>query len=304
MRRTAFLGTPDSAVPVLRALAAGSDVMLVVTRPDRVRGRGKLPTPTPVKQAAADLGLAVGEPATKAELGSLLSGLDLDLVVVAAFGMIVPAGVLALPRRGMVNVHYSLLPRWRGAAPVERALLAGDTVTGITLMQMDEGLDTGPVLASWATTIQADESGGHLTSRLAESAGEFLAVELDALLAGQHLGQDQNDDEATYASMLQTSEAVLDPGEPAEALAPKIRAFDPRPGARFTRDGQPFKVFEAKAIADTVLEPGRLAFTKDRLLVGTGTVALAVAQVQPAGKRRMSGGDWARGVRDELGALT
>jgi len=304
VRRTAFLGTPESALPVLRALTAASDLRVVVTRPDKVRGRGTAPTPTPVKQAAVDLGIAVGEPRSKAELGALLADLGLDLAVVAAFGMILPLEVLAIPERGMVNVHYSLLPRWRGAAPVERAVLAGDAKTGITLMQMDEGLDTGPVLASWATTIETDESGGHLTSRLAEAAGELLAVELDQMFAGTHTARPQKDAEATYAAMLRREEAILDPREPAEALVRKIRAFDPRPGARFERAGHPFKVFGPVVLPGTVMEPGRLALDEGRLLVGTGTVGLAVAEVQPSGKRRMSAEEWARGVRDGLGELT
>ena len=304
MSRTAFLGSPESAVPTLLSLSGGSDVRMVLTRPDKVRGRGRTASPTPVKQVALDLGLHVAEPASRSELAGLLGGLELDLAVVAAFGMIVPAEVLTIPRRGMVNLHFSLLPRWRGAAPVERALLAGDQVTGITLMQMDEGLDTGPVLATWPTAIEGGESGGRLTARLAAAAGELLARELTALLEGGHHPHPQAEEQATYATMLSKAEAVLDPLEPADQLAAKIRAFDPRPGARFGRDGQPFKVFEPRVIEDARPAPGRLTLADGRLVVGTGTSGLLLGEVQPAGRRRMSGAEWARGVRGELGGLT
>jgi methionyl-tRNA formyltransferase len=302
--RTAFLGSPESAVPALEALASGSDVALVLTRPDRVRGRGKATSPTAVKVAAIDLGIAVAEPTSKADLADLLEPLDLDLAVVAAFGMIIPAEALAIPRLGMVNVHYSLLPRWRGAAPVERAIIAGDDRTGITLMQMDAGLDTGPILSSWETGIAVDESGGELTARLSAAAGEFLAQRLPALLAGTIRPDRQSENGVTYASMLSVDEARLDPSESSEELAARIRAFDPRPGARFARDGEPFKVFRAVALPEVRLEPGRLEVVGDRLAMGTGTTALVLGEVQPAGKRRMEGAAWARGVHGPLGLLT
>lgn len=304
MSRTAFFGSPESAVPVLQALADGSDLRLVVTRPDRVRGRGSRRTPTPVKARATELGIEVAEPSSKAELGPLLAERGLDLVVVAAYGMIIPAAVLSMPRLGMINLHYSLLPRWRGAAPVERAILAGDTRTGVTIMQMDAGLDTGPMLATWETAIGADETGGALTARLAGAAGELLVARLPQILAGALKPIPQPEDGATYASMLSPAEAVLDPAAPAATLAAAIRAFDPRPGARLHRDGEPFKVFAPIPVREIDLPPGRLDVMAGILVMGTGTVPIGLGEVQPAGKRRMPGTDWARGIPGDLGTLT
>lgn len=304
MSAIAFLGTPESAVPVLRALEAAAGVELVITRPDRAKGRSRVPQPPPVKEAAVELGLEVAQPATKGELDEVLAGRPLDLGVVAAFGMIIPARTLARPVLGMVNIHFSVLPRWRGAAPVERAILAGDRTTGVTLMQMDAGLDTGPVLATWETSIGEDEAGGELTTRLAAAGAELLTIHLEALLAGRLAAGPQPEEGATYAPMLDTDETWLDVERDAASLAKAVRAFDPRPGARFSLDGEPFKVFRPSVVEPAVLPPGALHATADGLLIGTGEGALLIAEVQPAGRRRMPAVDWLRGVHGELGRLT
>lgn len=297
-----FLGTPESAVPSLEALDRISHVLTVITRPDRPRGRSRAPEPSPVARRASELGLSVAKPEARADLVATLQNIDADVAVVAAFGMILPAAALEAPRHGMVNVHYSLLPRWRGAAPVERAILAGDPTTGVTLMALDEGLDTGPTLAAWETSIGADETGGELTERLARAGGELLARHLGAFVSGALTPQSQDDTQATYASRLSTDEAALDLSRPAVELAAAIRAFNPRPGAHVSRQGQRFKILRARP-APGSLPIGELAVDDGRILLGTGEGTLELTVVQPAGSRAMAAVDWARGVRGPLGAL-
>lgn len=201
MTRVAFLGTPPAALPTLKALSATYDLELVVTQPDRPRGRSKKPVPPPVKSAALEIGARVEQPATSGGLFEALSSVaGLDLGVVVAYGRIIRPEALHIPRMGMLNVHFSLLPRWRGAAPVSRALIAGDTMTGVTIIKLDEGLDTGPVLTAQAVDIKGDENAGSLTERLAVLGAELLMKALPAYLSGELEPVPQSDEGLTYAS--------------------------------------------------------------------------------------------------------
>ena len=300
MIRSAFLGTPRSAVPTLEALARVSDLQLVITRPNRPRGRSKTPEASPVKSTARILGADVAQPADGAALATVLSGLDLDVAVVAAFGMIIPSDVLAMPTNGMVNVHYSLLPRWRGAAPVERAILAGDPTTGITLLQMEAGLDTGGILAHWETAIGADEAAGELTDRLAVAGAELLAHHLERIVAGHVAAEPQDEGASTYASMLSSAEARLDFTRPADFVVRMVRAFNPRPGAHTRWRGDRFKIHAARPVSGS-RQPGQIETDGSVVLVGCGTGCLELLSVQPSGSKSMRASDWARGVRGDLG---
>ena len=210
MSRIVFLGTPGAAVPALDALVESTDVGLVVTRPDRPQGRSGRPQPSPVKVAAVENGLPIAQPEDRAGLaGALDDAGPFDLGVVVAFGMILDARALAMPRLGMLNAHFSLLPRWRGAAPVARALIAGDPMSGVTIIRLDEGLDTGPVLTAQAVDIGGEETAGELTSRLSGLAARLLSGVLPAYLAGELVPLPQSDEGATYASKLEPGDRPL-----------------------------------------------------------------------------------------------
>ena len=298
-----FLGTPAAAVPVLDRVAATGDLRLVITMPDRPRGRSKTPKPPPVKEWALQRGVPVAQPADRAELVATFEQLeDVELGIVVAYGRIIPPAAFELPQHGLVNVHFSLLPRWRGAAPVERAMLAGDLVTGVSLMAIEAGLDTGSVYAVWATSIGRGETAGELTARLAMGGAELLGHHLDQLRTGSLAGAPQAADRATHAAKLTVEEARLDLHEPADAVLRRIHAFNPRPGAHCTLGGERFKIWTAR-LASASLAPGVLDFDGTRLVVGTATEALELTEVQPAGSRRMEGAAWARGRSDALGQL-
>lgn len=299
MSRTVFLGTPPAAIPTLRALHEVTDVVAVITRPDAPQGRSRTPVRSPVGQAAEELGLTVLTPASRSELESGLRAHPVDFGVVVAYGHILSAEALASPRLGLVNVHFSLLPRWRGAAPVERAVLAGDTQTGVTLMQMDEGLDTGAVIADWATSIGTDESAGELTERLAVGGAELLATHVTSIGGST---SPQSEDGVTYAAKLTTDEARIDWAAGASSIANAIRAFEPRPGAHTTWRGERFKIARARRRSE-VLPAGDLGGDDARILVGTGDGSVELLTVQPAGSARMDALAWARGVQGEFGTM-
>ena len=228
--RIIFAGTPDFSVPCLRALRdAGHEVVAVYTQPDRPAGRGRKLSPGPVKEVAAALGLPIHQPPTlrDPEAIATLRDLGADLMVVVAYGLLLPQAVLDVPRLGCLNIHASLLPRWRGAAPIQRALLAGDRETGITIMRLEAGLDTGPMLSRQALPIAPDETGGSLHDRLARLGGGLIVEALDRLEAGTARFEPQDDTAATYARKLAKSEALIDWTQPAEALERQVRAFDP-----------------------------------------------------------------------------
>ncbi len=307
--RLVFAGTPDFAVPGLRAcLAAGAEVVAVYTQPDRPAGRGRKPAPSPVKQAALAAGIPVEQPETlkSAAAQQRLRELAPDLVVVIAYGLILPRAVLAIPRLGCWNVHASLLPRWRGAAPIQRAILAGDTETGVCLMRMQAGLDTGPVLLSEATPIAPDDTGGTLHERLAAMGAHLLGEGLRRLIAGEVLPETpQAEAGATYAHKIDKAEARLDFARPAIELERKIRAFDPWPVAEAELRGERVRVWRSEC-RDSGLgtrdseEPGTIiAAGKHGIDVACGEGVLRILKLQRPGGRVISAADYLN-ARPEL----
>jgi methionyl-tRNA formyltransferase len=304
--RVAFLGNDPWSVPILRALSAASDVdvALVVTNPPRPAGRGSRLTPTAVADAAnaEDLPLLEVAGVRSGEGFAALDTLEPDALVVVAYGEILTPDVLDIPAQGAVNVHFSLLPRWRGAAPVQRAIAEGDATTGVTVMRMDEGMDTGPILATAETPIGADEDAGSLGARLAELGGPLLVDALRGLRDGSVEARPQDDRAATYAPKPRPDERIIDWTRPAEEIVRQVRAFAPDPGAATTFRGRPLKILEAVAqpVSDAS-PPDRGTLTTSETdgtpaVDATGAV-VRLLEVAPAGRRRMSGADWARGAR-------
>jgi methionyl-tRNA formyltransferase len=286
--RIIFAGTPPFAAAALNALAdAGHTIVLVLTQPDRPAGRGMKLTPSAVKQAALMRGLPLSQPASlKApEAQAELAAANADVMVVAAYGLILPQAVLDLPRLGCLNIHASLLPRWRGAAPIQRAILAGDSETGITIMQMDAGLDTGAMLTKTPVPILETDTAASLHDTLAAAGARAIVAALENLSTLEPHVQD--DRQATYAAKLSKDEAQLDWGQPAEVLARAVRAYNPAPGAWTLLDGAPLKIWAAQAVAGEG-SPGRmLRGEAEQLVIACGSGALALHEVQPAGSRRM-----------------
>ena len=300
MIRTAFLGTSSAALPTLEAMADLTNLRMVVTRPDRPRGRGRAPSMPPVKQRALELDLDVRQPATPQQLDAEMAPVALDVAVVVAYGVLVGPRTLARPRAGMLNLHFSLLPRWRGAAPVERAILAGDLTTGVTLMQLAEGLDTGGVFSAWETAIGSDETAGELSDRSAVAAAELLREFLLPVLAGELVPSPQDEALVTLAPRLTKEELRLDFAMTAREVARTVRAFSPRPGAFTTWRGQRFKILHARETPGN-LEPGRIETVGSGVRVGAGRGCIELLAVQQAGSRSMRADDWMRGVRGDPG---
>lgn len=292
--RAIFLGTPAAAVPSLDHLAASSEVIAVVTRPDRPRGRSGKPQPSPVKVAALARGLPVVEAARSADIDIPL--FDVDLAVVVAFGVIIPAKALMRPRHGFVNLHFSLLPRWRGAGPVAAAIAAGDEETGVSFMQLDEGLDTGPVLAARSVVIGGDETAGELTTRLATLAGSLLVDTIPPLMAGDIQAVAQDETKATYAPRLGPADRPIDLDQSAKQNVRKIRALTPKPGAFLLVDGERVGITSSRETGEN-LATGQFSTDGERLLVGSGGKAMELQMVRPAGKKEMTGVAWSRGWR-------
>jgi methionyl-tRNA formyltransferase len=299
--RIAFMGTPDFAVPTLEALlAAGHDVAAVYTQPPRPAGRrGKAPTPSPVQARAEAAGLEVRAPASlrNAEAQAAFAALDLDVAVVAAYGLILPEPILQAPDYGCINVHASMLPRWRGAAPIQRAILAGDIRTGITIMQMEKGLDTGPMMAVVPAEI-GGKTAGELTEELAVLGAQLL-VQVLGKLPGQVGRIPQNDARATYAPKIEKSEAKLDFTKSAVEVERQVRAFNPAPGAFFEYGGERIKVLAAE-----IGEPGGTPGTvlDDNLAVACAEGSLRPSLVQRAGRGAMSAAELLRGFVIPAGA--
>jgi methionyl-tRNA formyltransferase len=306
--RVVYMGTPAAAVPPLKALlGSGHQVVAVVTRPDRPRDhRGGRPAPSPVKQVALDAGLPVLQPerGRDPELPGQLAAFAADIGVSCAFGLLLPPPVLAVFPRGIVNLHFSLLPAYRGAAPVQRALLDGVEVTGICAFLIDEGMDTGPLLACTQVPVLPEEDAGSLTARLAEVGAELVVSSLDQLEAGTIEPRPQPDSGVSRAPKVDPAEARLDFGAPAARVVNAVRAFTPSPGAWTTFRGRRLKVLRARPApsgAGEGLEPGRLRLAPGgRLLAVAGDGAVELVTVQPEGRRPMSGAELARGAR--LGA--
>jgi methionyl-tRNA formyltransferase len=303
--RVVYLGTPAAAVPPLEALLASShQVVGVVTRPDRPRDHQRgAPAPSPVKLAATAAGLPVLEPPSGRDpaLPGQLAELGGEIGFSCAFGYLLPAAVLAVFPRGAVNLHFSLLPAYRGPAPVQRALLDGVAVTGVCTFMIDEGMDTGPLLLAAEVAVRPDDDAGTLSARLAE-VGARLAVEtLDALEAGAVTPRPQPEAGASLAPKVRPGDARLDFNRPADRLVDAVRAFTPAPGAWTTLRGRRLKVTRAAPVPDGVgagLAPGWLGVGPDgRLLVGAADRPLELIEVQPEGRRAMSGAEFARGAR-------
>lgn len=294
-----FMGSPEFALPTLRALAGHYPIAGVVTQPDRPAGRGKWMTPPPVKLLAEELGLPVMQPERlKApEAMEQLRQWSPDLIVVAAFGQILRPDVLDLPKFGCINVHASLLPRWRGAAPIQAALLSGDDQTGVTILRMDAGVDTGPLLGQREEPILAEDYAGSLSQRLARLGAELLIETLPGYLSGEIQPRPQDDSQATYAPMLKKEDGILDFTLPAVELARRVRAFNPWPGAFFYQEGQPLKVYRAMVIEQIKTEPGKRLIYEGQPAMGTAQGLLVLVEVQPAGKKSMPGEAFLRGAR-------
>jgi methionyl-tRNA formyltransferase len=292
--RIVFLGTPADAVPPLRALAAdGHEIALVVTQPDRRRSRGAGTDPSPVKVAAVELGLPVLTPAKAREAVDDVRATGAELGVVVAFGQLLPVALLEALPHGFVNLHFSLLPRWRGAAPVERAILAGDAETGVDLMRIEAGLDTGPVFARVRVPIGPQETAGELHARLVDAGTALLRAHLPTIPDAR---PEPQVGEPTYADKLGVDEFRIDPSRPATELARLVRAANPRPGAWFRVGGRRVKVWRAheRDADDGPREPGVVA---DDGAVATAAGVLALDEVQPEGKRPMPASAWRAGFR-------
>jgi methionyl-tRNA formyltransferase len=301
--RVGFAGTPAFAARALQALLdARFTVPLVLTQPDRPAGRGLRLQPSPVKQLALEQGLPLAQPRSLKLDGrfpddaqaarAALQAADLDVLVVAAYGLILPAWTLALPRRGCLNIHASLLPRWRGAAPIQRAIEAGDRETGITIMQMGAGLDTGAMLQVERVPIGAHDSAATLHDRLAEVGARAIVQTLEAAAFGGLVARAQPDEGVTYAAKIDKAEAALDWRAPAAVIERRLRAFDPAPGCHGVIDGEPLKLFKAQVSDSFVGSPGEFRAVVGRPFVAAGDAALELLEVQRPGGRRQSGSSW------------
>ena len=296
--KVAFAGTPEFAAAALEAiLAAGFDVPLVLTQPDRPAGRGMQLQPSPVKRVALAAGIPVHQPEKlrTPEQQAPLAAVQADVLVVAAYGIILPQAVLDLPRHGCLNIHASLLPRWRGAAPIHRAIQAGDAATGITIMQMDASLDTGPMLLSRAEAIHADDTTGSLHDRLAQLGADMIVEALRALPGGL-TATPQPADGVTYAAKIGKTEASVDWNRPAAELERAIRAFNPFPGAVATLQQTPVKLWRARAI-DAAGTPGEVLLAEGAgVIVACGEGALCITELQKPGGKRLPAAEFLRGM--------
>lgn len=294
-----FMGSPDFALQTLRALHQNYTVAGVVTQPDRTAGRGRELKPPPVKRLALDLNLPVMQPErlSQPEAMDQLMAWSPDMIVVAAFGQILKQEVLDLPEFGCINVHASLLPRWRGAAPINAAILHGDEETGVTIMKMDAGLDTGPILAQRAVRIEAEETAGSLYEKLSVLGADLLLETLPGIISGTIEPRLQPEEGATYAGMMKKQDGELDFSQPALELERKVRAFNPWPGAFIAWDGNRLKVHRA-SVSRAKKRDGERLVVDGYPAVGTSEGVLLLKEVQPAGKKRMDGKAFLAGARD------
>lgn len=310
--RLIFAGTPEPAVPALeRLLKTEHEIVAVISRPDAPRGRGRTLHPSPVSKLARENGIEVLTPTSlKADtedglaLRERLAELAPDCIPVVAYGNLITEDLLAVPAHGWVNLHFSLLPAWRGAAPVQSAIKAGDDITGASTFRIEKGLDTGPVLGTVTENIRPTDTADDLLTRLAHSGADLLAATMDGLAAGQIQPQPQLG-EASYASKITTADAQVDWTQPAFAVDRHIRAHTPGPGAWTTLAGERVKVGPVVLpdAAEEVgsLPPGQLQISKNQVLVGTSTTPVVLGQIQPPGKKMMKAADWSRGLHETEG---
>ena len=296
--RLIFAGTPEFAARALSALlAAGHDLRVVLTQPDRPSGRGMKLAPSAVKALALERGLTVRQPASlkSEQIREVLQSAGADAMVVAAYGLILPESVLKTTRLGAINIHASLLPRWRGAAPIQRAILAGDTHSGISIMQMDAGLDMGPVLAARSIAISADDTTGSLHDKLAGLGALMIVDTLAMLERGSVTATAQTDSGATYAAKINQLEAGIDWNESAAAIERKVRAFNPQPGAFALIKGVAVKIWRARALERGGVPGAILQAGPEGIVVGCGSQALCLQELQRAGGRRLSAAQFLSG---------
>lgn len=307
MARVVLMGSPEYAIPTLEALHAHHQVVLVVTQPDRRQGRGRKPSAPPAKKAALAYGLPVWQPETlrTPQAVARLRETAADLYVTAAIGLLLPPEVLALPTHGTLNLHASLLPRWRGAAPIHAAILHGDPETGVTIMQTDRGLDTGPIVAQARCAIEPDDTAETLTPRLAQLAADLLIEILARWLAGEIEAQPQPHEGVTYAPPLSKEDGRIDWQKPAAHIARMTRAYTPWPGTFTTFKDTQLRILRAHALPEwrTGAAPGTvLALPDGQIAVATGQGALVLDEIQLAGKKAMSAAVFGRGQRDWVGS--
>lgn len=300
--RLVFAGTPEpAAVALQRLLASEHEVVAVLTRPDARKGRGRTLHPSPVKALALEHGIEVLTPETLAGDSSIqhrLRELSPDAVPVVAYGNLIPADMLDIPAHGWVNLHFSLLPDWRGAAPVQAAIANGDEVTGATTFRINEGLDTGDILGKLETGIGQTETSGELLERLADTGADLLAATMDALEAGTATPIPQPQ-EGTYAHKIAPADARVDWAQPASVIDRGIRAHTPAPGAWTMRGEERFKLGPVTPTDGDTLAPGEALFGKNEVLVGTADRDVRLGTIQPPGKKMMNAADWARGLHPE-----
>lgn len=299
------MGTPDFAVPTLEALiGAGHELAAVVTQPDKPKGRGKAVLMTPVKEKALECGIPVYQPkrVREPEFLDVLRKLNPDVIVVVAFGQILPREILTLPPFGCVNVHASLLPKYRGAAPIQWAVIDGETVSGVTTMQMNEGLDTGDILEQEEISLDPEETGGSLFEKLASLGGKMILSTLKGLEDGSIVPRAQGEMTTPYAKMLTKAMGEIDWSMDAASIERLVRGLNPWPSAYTYVDGKTLKIWKARVEAgEAGNEPGQVRVTKDRLLVETGNGVLSILELQLEGKKRMEAAAFLRGFSIETG---
>lgn len=292
--RIAVAASPEVAIPSLEALAASSHQLVrVISQPDRPAGRGKVLTPTPVSQWAIDNGYELSRPENREEIAEVVR--DLDCVITIGYGVLLPENILSIPTHGFLNLHFSLLPRWRGAAPVQRAIEAGDQVSGVTVFQLDAGMDTGPIYTMHRFALDSDITSDELLTELGELGVEALLESLEKIERGQR-PTPQNNDGATRAFKLSRDEGRIDWTLDAERISAKIRAFTSNPGAWSEFRGSTIKLASPR-ISDFSLAPGEIAFIDRKVFVGTSTFALEIGLIIAAGKGEIAASSWANGAR-------
>ena len=303
-----FAGTPDFAAAALKAIAAaGFEIPLVLTQPDRPKGRGMQLAPSPVKQAALELGLRVAQPEklrNNAEALQMLKEVEADVMVVAAYGLILPQDVLDTPKHGCLNIHASLLPRWRGAAPIQRAIEAGDAETGVCIMQMDIGLDTGYVVSEHRYAIQPTDTANEVHDALMSLGAAAIVADLQQLKTeGRLKSVKQPEEGVTYAQKLSKEEARINWNESAAVIERKIRAFNPVPAAWVEYQGKPMKIWRAEAVTQQGRAGEVLSCSSDGLIIACGENALKITELQPSGSKRMDIAAFAAGHTVEAGTV-
>jgi methionyl-tRNA formyltransferase len=297
-----FAGTPEAALPSLNNLILSEhEVIAVITQPPAQSGRGRDIQSSPVHELALSQGIDVLHPASVREIDSVLRELHPDAIPVVAYGQLIPETMLGIPEHGWINLHFSLLPQWRGAAPVQHSIWHGDSITGATTFRIDQGMDTGPILGQVTHAIDPRDTSGVLLDSLAGSGSHLLRQTLDAIEAGMIRAIPQQHELATYSPKITKSDARIDWQLPAIEIDRRIRAMTPTPGAwtmiNMGEDGAPMSMAPVLINRDVVLEPGAISFVDKRVFVGSATYALELTQVKPAGKKFMDATDWLRGLR-------